>query len=608
MHILIVEDEILIARDLATTVETFGHVVVGMADSGPEALALAAAHHPDLALMDIHLAGPLDGIATAQQLEAERHIPVIYLTAHADGATMERAAATYPVGYLLKPFDERALWSVLELARYRQQLDQRLQRSEARFAATLRSLGDAVLVTDVVGQITFANGVAAALIGLAHEALVGQPLDTTLVLVDAMARQPLPSLVLLVGAVDEPVQMTVPTLLLAHDGRVWPLEGSAAPIRDDAGTFIGVVVVVREISARQQAEAALRDSNAQMATALRVQERRTVELHVLGELGRALTRCTSLEDGYASVTHAAQRLFPEVAGALFVSRHTSPDLEPVIAWGAGTHPFPPLNPACCRVLREHRVVFGGEPCGGCRCEALPPALSPDALCVPLRAGGETIGVLHVHLAAIAPDAPEEAAQRQLAMAFGEQAALGLANVRLRAILHEQAIRDPLTGLFNRRFLEETLLRELHRAMCDRYPVGVIMLDVDHFKRVNDAYGHDAGDTVLRTLGALLLSIVRDGDVVCRYGGEEFVLMLPKAPLAVVLGRAEAIRHAVSVLSIAHHDLVLPGITVSLGVSVLADEQTSGADALACADAALYAAKRAGRNRVVAHESILAATL
>ncbi|MEI7772736.1 MAG: GGDEF domain-containing protein, partial [Chloroflexales bacterium] len=173
---------------------------------------------------------------------------------------------------------------------------------------------------------------------------------------------------------------------------------------------------------------------------------------------------------------------------------------------------------------------------------------------------------------------------------------------------EQAIRDPLTGLFNRRYLEETLTRELHRAARNRYPVGVIMLDIDHFKQINDTYGHEAGDTVLRTLGALLLGMVRAGDVACRYGGEEFVLILPAASLAVIDSRAEAIRHAVGALEIVYHDLVLPPITVSLGTSVVADAQASVAEALARADAALYAAKRAGRNCVVAHAPVSAPTM
>ncbi|NTU85983.1 MAG: response regulator, partial [Chloroflexales bacterium] len=291
MRLLIVEDEAIIARDLATTVESFGHAVVGVVASGAEALALAAEQQPDLVLMDIHLAGRLDGIATARQLQAQRPLPVIYLTAHVDDETMRRAAATGPVGYLLKPFDERTLWSMLELATHQRQLARQIQTSEARFAVTLRNIGDAVLVTDLAGQITFANDVATQLLGLTLEQLVARPLEMTLVLVDAATRQPVPSLVAQVLAANRQVQLTAPTLLLAHDGQEWPIEDSAAPVRDDAGALIGVVVVFREVSARRQAEAeaaeaeaALRASHAQLASALAAQERRTLELIMLNEL------------------------------------------------------------------------------------------------------------------------------------------------------------------------------------------------------------------------------------------------------------------------------------------------------------------------------------
>ncbi|MEI8308043.1 MAG: diguanylate cyclase [Chloroflexales bacterium] len=473
MRILIVEDEALIARDLATTVESFGHAVVGVTSSGEDALTLAATQQPDLVLMDIRLSGSLDGIATAQQM----HIPTVYLTAHADDETMRRAAATQPAGYLLKPFDERALWSTLELAAHRSYLEHQLQISEA----------------------------------------------------------------------------------------------------------------------------SLRERNAELEVVLRAQERRIIELSILGNLGRALTSCATVEQGYTVIAHAAQQLFPEVAGGLYVACHTPNTLDPVVVWGSAPHPHPPLHAAHCRVLREQRNFLGAGTCGGCRCEALPPGMSTDALCVLLSVAGETLGVIHTHL--MTPDSTgvAKALQRQLAMALGEQAALGLANVRLRATLREQAIRDPLTGLMNRRYLEETLMRELRRASRDCYPVGVIMLDVDHFKRINDTYGHDAGDSVLRALGVLLGGMVRAEDVACRYGGEEFVLILPAAPIAVVADRAEAIRNAISSLEIAHDNLALPPITASLGASVVANPQASISDALAQADAALYAAKRAGRNRVVTQE-------
>ncbi|NTU80041.1 MAG: diguanylate cyclase [Chloroflexales bacterium] len=599
MRVLIAEDKATAARDLATTVEALGHAVTGLVDSGEAALTAAAQQHPDLVLMDLHLAGLVDSVTAAQQLQTQLHIPVIYLTAHADAA-----GGGAPAGYLLRPFDERVLGRTLDLVE-QQQLQRQLQASEARFTTALGSIGDAVLVTDLAGMVTTANAAAAQLCGHDAQALVGRALTAVVPLVHAETYAPLPDLIAQVLATDTPIALAAPTLLLAPDGQIWPIKGSAAPIRDDAGQPTGVVLVFREIrayqaaaAAQRQAEESLRDANARLAASLAALERQAAELRVLGELGGALMRCTSLEDGYVIVTRAAQRLFSDVAGTLFVQRHDRSALEPVLAWGLARPPFPSLRPSDCRALGAGQILLGEPSCDGCCCADVPAELSRAALCVPLVVEGEALGVLHVHLPLTEPAEVGRAAHEQLAVAFAEQAALGLANVRLRALLREQAIRDPLTGLFNRRYLEETLSRELHRAARDHYPVGVIMLDVDHFKRINDSYGHDAGDIVLRAVSRLLLATVRASDVVCRYGGEEFVLMLPAVPLDVVAARAEAIRAVVAALAISHHGQALPPVTVSLGATIVTDAQGRFEDALARADAALYQAKHAGRDRVV----------
>jgi diguanylate cyclase (GGDEF)-like protein/PAS domain S-box-containing protein len=175
-----------------------------------------------------------------------------------------------------------------------------------------------------------------------------------------------------------------------------------------------------------------------------------------------------------------------------------------------------------------------------------------------------------------------------------EAALQQTNQRLQ----QQAIRDPLTGLYNRRYLDETLPREIRRAARQRQPVGVMMLDIDHFKAVNDRYGHAAGDTMLRTLGAFLSTHTRGEDIACRYGGEEFTLVLPGASLDDTRQRAEDIRAGVQRLEVDHAGQRLAPVTVSLGVAVVANEWGTAELLIRAADQALYQAKRAGRNRVV----------
>ncbi len=165
-------------------------------------------------------------------------------------------------------------------------------------------------------------------------------------------------------------------------------------------------------------------------------------------------------------------------------------------------------------------------------------------------------------------------------------------------LRDQSVRDHLTGLFNRRYLEETLERELARSARERRPLGLIMLDIDHFKDFNDALGHAAGDALLEALGALLRAHVRGSDVVCRYGGEEFLLVLPDASGAIAAQRAEQLRDDVSRMRVAHGDQDLGSVTVSLGVAVFPEHGPTGDAVLKAADAALYRAKDEGRDRVV----------
>lgn len=190
-------------------------------------------------------------------------------------------------------------------------------------------------------------------------------------------------------------------------------------------------------------------------------------------------------------------------------------------------------------------------------------------------------------------------QRRIAAAL-RQAERHIADrKRLETALREQAIRDPLTGLFNRRYLDETLPRELHRCRRNGEPLTVAMLDLDYFKNFNDDYGHEAGDTVLQAVGELLRRALRSGDLACRYGGEELVLILPGAPLVMAQARLEELRQAVMQLHPQHRSGELPAITVSIGLAMAKPEEADASALLSRADAALYRAKEQGRNRIMA---------
>src|SRR5881396_1344490 len=216
------------------------------------------------------------------------------------------------------------------------------------------------------------------------------------------------------------------------------------------------------------------------------------------------------------------------------------------------------------------------------------------ICVPMMAQGEALGILHLGYQEVGR--LTESKQR-FAVAVAEHVALALSNLKLHETLRSQSIRDPLTGLFNRRFMEESLIREVLRAARNQGPLGVIMIDLDGFKSFNDTFGHDAGDTLLRELGFLLRNNIRAEDIACRYGGEEFTLVLPEATLEATLERAEQIREEIKRLKVLHRDQDLGQVTVSLGVAVFPNHGTTGEALLRAADTALYRAKIDGRDRV-----------
>jgi diguanylate cyclase (GGDEF)-like protein len=288
---------------------------------------------------------------------------------------------------------------------------------------------------------------------------------------------------------------------------------------------------------------------------------------------------------------AVQEFAPHVlsgrGGALYAHNNSRNLLVPLAAWGDGAQPAE-VEPHHCWSLRRGQPHVVADDAPDVRCTHLGGHAGPYA-CLPLSAGGDVVGLLCLEGALADADL-------DVASALVENVALALVNHRLRASLREQSIRDPLTGLFNRRYMEETLALEFARAERTGDPVGIIMADIDHFKRFNDTFGHEAGDALLRAVGQLFLGQFRQGDIACRYGGEELTVVLPRICVADLQARAARLLDAVRDLAVVHKGQSLGRITVSLGLAVRPEHGTSPAQVLAAADAALLRAKRAGRDR------------
>jgi len=217
----------------------------------------------------------------------------------------------------------------------------------------------------------------------------------------------------------------------------------------------------------------------------------------------------------------------------------------------------------------------------------------------MMAHGEVLALLHVSPnRGITSDETIPEAHNALLRDFTEPIALALSNLKLRDTLRQQSIRDPLTGLFNRRYLEETLTIEMERARRHNGRFSIIMLDLDHFKRFNDTHGHEAGDAVLQVLGGFLQRHVRGEDIACRYGGEEFTLVLPDTSLEIAHQRADQLCEGIRVLNVDFRNQILGPLTFSIGIATFPNHGDSGEMVLQAADLALYQAKSQGRDRVV----------
>jgi diguanylate cyclase (GGDEF)-like protein len=372
------------------------------------------------------------------------------------------------------------------------------------------------------------------------------------------------------------------------------------PIRRELRFRARTTLLLREASSKledrvRERTVELEHVNLEAQQSLLALERTHRENALITELLELLQACSSESESQHVIERFGPKLFSEGCGALYLYRASRNQLKLATSWGVGRTPVQIFSPEDCWALRRGRehIMQGDGQDVYCQHILKGEPNPASALCVPLIAQGEASGllVLEGNHAGISAEA------QTLATMVAERIALALANLQLREKLRDQAIRDPLTAMFNRRYFEETATRELLRAGENGSPVGIIMIDVDHFKRFNDSHGHDAGDAVLQRVGLTLQSHTRVEDVICRYGGEEFVMLLPGLPADAIVRRAEELRECMNELSVRFHGETLGRITISCGISVFPDQGRMCAELIDAADQALYRAKQAGRNRV-----------
>jgi diguanylate cyclase (GGDEF)-like protein len=355
------------------------------------------------------------------------------------------------------------------------------------------------------------------------------------------------------------------------------------------------VIVLREQRRRVASEMRVTESYADLARTLDESRRLGSTLRQLSELGEMLQGCRTLDEAAVGLEFALQNLLPATSGAVNLINSSQNLVTPLSSWGGPVGGEPVFAPDDCWALRRGQpypeegslAAFTCRHLGENRAHAL-----HSRLCVPLLAQGTMFGTILV-----AADGDLSSKQREAATAAAEQISLAVANLRLQETLRTQSLRDPLTGLFNRRYLEASLERDVARAVRRSQPLAVLMIDIDHFKRFNDSHGHEAGDLTLSQFGELLASLSRSEDVACRYGGEEFTLVLQEADAGLALDRAEEIRRAAHHMAIEYRRQQLGPVTCSIGIASYPLHGDTPDQLIRRADRALYVAKGQGRDRV-----------
>ncbi|WP_156913501.1 diguanylate cyclase [Mesorhizobium sp. WSM3224] len=491
-------------------------------------------------------------------------------------------------GKLARGFDNMA--SELESSR-RQLVDQK-----AYIEDIVHTVAEGIVVIDGEGRIVSVNPAAADIAGRHASKIEGHDWRSVLEMRGPSGDR------LAQGA--SPVELALATgrrhqaevRLAKPDASQMPVVASCNPLNRAGG---GIVLTLSDISELRSAERAVSDRAEELAVLNRELKETSQATNRLVKLGELLQACVTFQEAFSVVGSAMPDFFGGLSGTVHLTSASRNLVEEMAHWGDIRSSVGQFSPEDCWALRRGQQHVAGPGMLTPRCNHIVENGGRGYVCMPLAAQGETLGIVHLCEPAAADSPDWLVEQQQVLRGVVDTLALALANLRLRETLRQQSIRDPNTGLYNRRYLEETSSRELRRMERSGQPMAMVMLDVDHFKQFNDTFGHEAGDLVLKQVASTLLDHARESDVVSRYGGEEFALMMPGTSLADAAERAEALRKAIKQLHLTHRGRTLGTITASFGVSAFPDLGASWVEIVNAADRSLYQAKADGRDRVVA---------
>lgn len=317
-------------------------------------------------------------------------------------------------------------------------------------------------------------------------------------------------------------------------------------------------------------------------------------ISLLSKMNAMLQLCHDSTEAYNIISHTAAEIFSGLNGGLAIFNKSANNQETMGTWG--DHPLlkSVFKSENCWAFRSGNIYINNDPRKEEVCHHFDSSPLSTYICVPLIVRSQVLGLLNF---SAAPGHVITSYQQQVINNFSEAVKLSLSNIQLKEALSEQATHDPLTGLFNRRYLYDVLPQMLQLAARTKKILSICMLDIDFFKRINDLFGHDSGDEVLKHVGELLKNSFREGDIVCRFGGEEFIIVLAGSDLEHTVTKMEKIRLEIANIQMNVKNRSLPQITVSIGIAEVPQHGKTMSEILHAADAALYTAKEAGRNMV-----------
>lgn len=365
-------------------------------------------------------------------------------------------------------------------------------------------------------------------------------------------------------------------------------------------------IMIRDVARKGNFEAQISEANERLRLSVGRLEQQAAESRILIAARDEVALCQEVKLAQEVTIRYLTQLLPGTAGSLCIINTARQLMESVETWGGVDKViFDGFAPETCCAIRSGRIRWRKPERSEIQCTHYAGKPPERYVCFPLTAHGETLGILTIELPSAEINHMAEMRESTL-ISLGEMAAMAISGLHLRQKLESQSIRDGLTGLFNRSFMEVALERELNRAARQTRQVAVMMLDIDHFKQFNDTFGHEAGDVVLREVADAMRLGVRGEDIVCRYGGEEFLIILPEISTTAAVDRAQLLRRIIGDLALRYRGQLLRQITISVGLAMYPDHSDVPEELLRSADHALYAAKHKGRNCVVAADNAIRA--